>query len=793
MVPNALLLRKFRGIRDGMGLDELSLDFSVLPNGTVVFVGENGKGKTTILDNMHPFRIMPSKVKTYSTGAFSYYDECYGEDACKDLYWTGNDGLRYRSLVNINAEKKKQEAYLYRIEENGSQVSLNHDGKTGSYDTALEMVLGKPDLYFISDFRAQNAKYMSDYTNGDIKEVLSEFLGIEYIRLLSKTAREIVSELTGTLKGVFELRQDLTGKMSQRDAREAELNVLHEKVLAVEEMFDTKEKEKTMLEETLAEIRSREALQGSLATKKLELSDEVRRKEAIARKIQAEGDGRIQVLSRKIQTMSEKIHSTKRIVTSVCEKRVRIGELRYSEARKGELQNAELRQENELAEVHKKLKEIAEAEQSLSEKEKAVSDCIHRAELKALSIRSEQKRMEKETERLSGVPCKDTPLAQTCKFVKDAVEAASQLPGKIEELQRHIQKSEEEKRLLQNDLLPLMEACRDKHDLEEKETGLLQKLDATRTSLFKCETALAEAAKLEKEIFEALAAEKNLPELEQRFAELEAEKQSEETRLSRDVETLAGEITEVYDKMKAIVIDDTLASQRKALEGELVAFGESMNELRMQEKALTKEVGALEVEVNAYPALQGQLATVEKRAEYLGKEVTEWTILAKALGDEGIIALEIDDAGPAISQLANELLREVYGNRFTVRIDTQERTGKKLKEEFDITVFDSRSNTIKSIKKMSGGEKELLEDIIPKAVGLFNKGRTGIGSSTLFTDERDGALDSVKKRSFFLMKNKVLELGGYRQEFCITHTPELIKMANGVIELSDGAVTMYTN
>ncbi|MBP7526835.1 MAG: hypothetical protein KA801_02865, partial [Syntrophorhabdaceae bacterium] len=268
---------------------------------------------------------------------------------------------------------------------------------------------------------------------------------------------------------------------------------------------------------------------------------------------------------------------------------------------------------------------------------------------------------------------------------------------------------------------------------------------------------------------------------------------AEEARVSKDVETLRQEIREATERRNAIVIDEGVGLRKKEKEEMIAALKEEIGTMRAEEKMLARNGGALEVEVSTYPALQEQLAAVEKRAEYLGSEVAEWTIMAKALGDEGIIALEIDDAGPSISKLANDLLREVYGNRLTIRIDTQDTTGKKLKEDFDITVIDGRSNKTKSIKKVSGGEKEILEDLIPKAVSLFNKERTGRGSSTLFTDERDGALDAAKKRAFFLMKTRVQSLGNFRQEFCITHTPELVKMADGVIELKDGVVSMYSN
>ena len=52
----SLALRGFLGIRDGMGRDVLMLDFERLaPDAELVVVaGANGRGKTTVMDNLHP-------------------------------------------------------------------------------------------------------------------------------------------------------------------------------------------------------------------------------------------------------------------------------------------------------------------------------------------------------------------------------------------------------------------------------------------------------------------------------------------------------------------------------------------------------------------------------------------------------------------------------------------------------------------------------------------------------------------------------------------------------------------
>ena len=89
----------------------------------------------------------------------------------------------------------------------------------------------------------------------------------------------------------------------------------------------------------------------------------------------------------------------------------------------------------------------------------------------------------------------------------------------------------------------------------------------------------------------------------------------------------------------------------------------------------------------------------------------------------------------------------------------------KLKEGFDIPVFDSNTNKSKSIRKLSGGEATIVEDAVAKAICIYNKTSNGRDLATIYTDERDGALDPEKKRAYFRMKQKVLALGGYDQEY----------------------------
>jgi exonuclease SbcC len=54
--PLRLRLKGFRGIRSGLGRDEIELDLDALMGEAqlVAITGANGRGKTTVMDSLHP-------------------------------------------------------------------------------------------------------------------------------------------------------------------------------------------------------------------------------------------------------------------------------------------------------------------------------------------------------------------------------------------------------------------------------------------------------------------------------------------------------------------------------------------------------------------------------------------------------------------------------------------------------------------------------------------------------------------------------------------------------------------
>jgi exonuclease SbcC len=64
---------------------------------------------------------------------------------------------------------------------------------------------------------------------------------------------------------------------------------------------------------------------------------------------------------------------------------------------------------------------------------------------------------------------------------------------------------------------------------------------------------------------------------------------------------------------------------------------------------------------------------------------------------------------------------------------------------------------------------------------------------TLFSDEADGPLDLARKRMFMQMKREVLRLGAYGREYFVSQTPELVELADAVIDLDQTRGEQRTN
>ena len=235
--PIALTLTGFKGIRSGLGRDTLRLDVEALAGDAtlVAIAGANGRGKTTVMDNLHPYLVMPSRAGSDGLGAFSYYDHVFLPESQKELTWEQR-GHRYKSqlVFRVNG-KRKTEAFLF--EQCGSQwkpVVLADgtvsDGKIDIYERAVRELLGPPETFFTSVFSAQGKRPLSTYRNGEIKGLLADLLGLDQVRQQGERAAETARLLKN---GLAVLRQEQAGAATEIARLAGELSALGDPEVAL--------------------------------------------------------------------------------------------------------------------------------------------------------------------------------------------------------------------------------------------------------------------------------------------------------------------------------------------------------------------------------------------------------------------------------------------------------------------------------------------------------------------------------------------------------------------------------
>src|ERR1700676_662689 len=215
MIPETLYLKGFAGIRAGLDQDELTLDLTQLVGDAqlVAFAGPNGTGKTTVMDNLQPYRLLPSRASSFSPAGFSFYEHLVLPECVKQLVWR-HAGKRYRSTLVFRMNgRRKTEAYLH-ADANGQWVPARlpdgtlSDGRAETYDICVEALLGKPETFFTSVFAAQNRRPLASYTPGEIKGLMVELLGLEKIRQAGEKASQVARLLKNPLD---ERRRALSG------------------------------------------------------------------------------------------------------------------------------------------------------------------------------------------------------------------------------------------------------------------------------------------------------------------------------------------------------------------------------------------------------------------------------------------------------------------------------------------------------------------------------------------------------------------------------------------------------
>jgi DNA repair protein SbcC/Rad50 len=768
MRPLKLTLEGFYGVRDGMRRDSITLDLEALPDGLIALTGPNGAGKTTIMDNLHPYPIMPSHASTLSVDAFSYWDHICGTSALKELEWE-HDGIRYRSSFTFRKPGKtgKAEYYLAWFGSDGTwrPVTLPDgtvsDGKAATYNRCVEAINGSLEAFFTSVFSAQNRRPLASYGVGEIKTLLAEILGIEHLKALSAKAGDVAKVLSRTLDSIQAEMGALAAKRRRKAEAEQAVSAQTQVLRTARAQRETTLEEATRLTQERATFAAK---QSESATAEARLREIAVRRDELTKALQGAISEEQAASVRTAQRTSTLNRTLAGHQATLARKEAILG----AASKRDEAQLLIAREEARLEPLQRLIAELDVKRVSHATLQTALAGLMTEGQTKAAHFET----LTKQAAVVDQVPCVGHDMHARCPLLSQALTARAQAESQRVSV-AELRASYREKKAQVEALAPVVAELASKRE----ELRALNETIATARRALETATELATS----KPLLDAASAGQEAAQAELQSLTLEtaartAKFESEKTRLSGEVARLQEEATRLaaVDLTAAIAeTDRKLATSREtvaALDGRVEAT------IRAQ-TVLQAEVDALCVELDGFSATQS-------RADRLSDEIAKWKLLAKGLGNDGVVALTIDDAGPALTNTVNELLLACYGMRFTVEIRTQRALASgELREGFEILVHDAQADRTKSVTVMSGGQKVWINECLTRGIALYQAQNAGQPYQTLFSDESDGPLDPQRKLQFMRMKREVLRLGKYEREFFISQTPDLVNEADAVIDV----------
>ncbi len=754
-------LKGFIGIKQGLGLDEISVDLSGV-NGLIAFDGPNGKGKSTLLEaGLQPYRCLASRK-----GALQHHT--FLRDSEKELGFS-YQGDDYRTLVKIDAQSGRQEGFVWR----NSAPQVN--GKSSEYDRYITELFGSSNLFFNSVFCAQNSSKISDMTTGELKSLFSEFLRLQRYIDFEETSKQCVRLLLGQKEkmenDIERLNQDIGTKfagVSERLEAAQESYGLNSGLITQNQGL--LEKVETDLDAAKVAANKNQLIKDQLqALRKTDAELEKEINDA-----EAQSGSELQLIRDKARAAMSDIEALETILKDK-------DQIVEAQDKKDTLSTALENSKTELAEAQATLTEAIKATGEWQLKLKTVESSLNNLKNDpALSRLNTEIRIAESTAK--SLELKDPDCqSKTCSFISEAVKASENLPNLIEarnKLQDKIQTEAEAKASEIAEIRDKMNYTAEaEHDLANHVIGLKLKI-----------------TKLNEEIKEVALIAWKIRDIETAEIKMEGLRQRKQDLIAEGLQA-----KERHEKLKSTVFDKRvyIEAQIKGLDGQYDQLVDKRVEncirerdrlkqdvaiMRGRAETLTREIAGLEQKAKEKNEVEATLLKLKDRLQVLIAEATDWKYLQSACGKDGLRALEIDSVAPLVTGYSNELLANTFGPSFSVRFRTQDDEGREV---LDILVI-REDGTEVLLDNLSGGQKVWNLKAIRLAMTLLSKDKSGRNFQSAFCDEEDGALDVENALKFIDLYRAFMTSGGFNDCYFISHKPECVALADHRICFNGG-------
>lgn len=716
-----LSLRGSLGLKDGLGVDDFEIDFNSFQDGTIAIIGNNGKGKTTIIENCHPFPQM-------LTRAGSLKDHFLLKDSHRILIYRTSKG-RIKITMQIDAVSKGSESkYFVESEVNGEWVPYRSvDGSLSSYKDFVDKTFGSLDVFLRTSFFAReqikSVPDLSRATRGEKIALFSSLAGIDYFTQVLDLAKQAEKEEQEQLsKTKLEVLQCTTLKGNVDKARtsisekESELTVIRgKKQPYVEELEELTKKQKVIEEQVLIYKENKKQYESvckefdeALKNSSEQESKVTKIKEILANANAEESTAKCDNLQKEVDTLNEKSNELKKKIKALKSKKVFTSEkserLDFLIAEINRTEVLRTRNMNNCIQVEDKCPTCG---QELPADKKA--------QLKHITDEANAKDKEL-SEKIASLSFEKDVLSDEQKKQKSIEKDISKHQDELDKVNDKIEKLEDEL-----------------SDIQEQQYMITKHQDRLSMELELLEKANNSLEKIT------------------------VRKQELEEALSSDQEDYSLEICNLEQQLKVLEINET---------------------------KLSTEISILKDNIESWKMALDNLADIDKKSKELEENIKDLQVIEKAFSNTGIPTIELDSVAPEISDITNNILAETYGDRFSVSFTTQREgsSGKKI-EDFVINVFDSDKGRMKTLDLLCSGESIWIKQALFFAFSVLRSRRTGFCFRTRFMDESDGALDATARVLYLKMIEAAHKACNARISILITHSSELKEIIEQKIEL----------
>lgn len=771
-----LKLRGSIGIHKGLGVDEIEIDFTQFKPGLIALTGKNGSGKTTIMENLHPFRTMVSR-------SGSLQSHFYLKDSYRILEFE-HAGDIYESRILIDALTNGSEAYLNVYQKNGNNMVPLNDGKLTTYDDEIEKVLGSHELFFNSVFSGQKSKGIAELKPADRRKLFYELLNLNvYEQYLEQTksklkATEIqLAEIEGKIKSI-DISLDKWNEMET-----ARVEALNQQAKLISEISRCE----TEIDKTNSSIRKLEieiSKSEDAIKRNAEIRKQINDKEERIESLTTAHNSKITRYNSEIEDSNKLILKNKSLAESKVEIENNIELIRKNIDKLNEKSKIKIDLQSKLSELQNNysagLKLFEPKQKNLTELRQ---DKI-KAEAELKSVQHAIDSYKGSVKLIDNVPC-DSETGTNCQFLKKAYEEKLALP----EFSKKLQDVNNQVSVITNSISELdAELC---GEMEEFELTYQNEVAKVNSKLLTVDIEIEGLAidkapnieKLQKALTEANDAENQIALYQQKI-------ESTTNTVREAVETFDIELARLrseIDQLNNQLVDENfehLDFELTNCKDELKILLESKSVKTNEMDQYGKIIATIEVEQKQFQDNEKKVAELTAQKQHIEKEITDWTFLCKAFDKTGIPVLKLENSGVEITMIANDLL-SLFENKFRIVFETTSLTKdkKKLKETFDINIVED--DGVCEIGNKSGGQQVWLETAIQLAISQVSR-QQGKNIETGFLDEKDGALDLNNAYAYIEMIRKAHEMSGVHNTFVITHRSELLDFIPQQVKLVDG-------